>query len=92
MHLVALLETAQDCDGVVDRRRRNHHLLEPPLECRVFLDVLAELVERRRANHPQFAAGKKRLEHVARIHRTFAPGARTDNGMHLVDEGYDFAV
>ena len=64
--LVALLQAAQDGDGVLDRGLADEHLLEPPLEGRVLLDVLAVLVERGGTDHAELAAGQHRLEHVAR--------------------------
>ena len=48
--LVALPQAAQDADRVLDGRLADEHRLEPPLERRVLLDVLAVLVERRRAD------------------------------------------
>ena len=54
--LVALLQAAQDRDRVLDRRLADVHLLEPALERGVLLDVLAVLVERRRADEAQLAA------------------------------------
>ena len=92
MSLVLLLDTAQDRDRVFHRRLVDQHLLESALERCIFLDVLAVLVEGGRTDHAQFAAGEHRLEHVAGIHRTFAAGARADNGVQLIDEGDDLAV
>ena len=43
--LVALLQPAEDRDRVLDARRLHQHLLESPREGRVFLQVLAELVQ-----------------------------------------------
>ena len=48
--LVALAQAAQDADRVLDGRLADQHRLEAPLERRVLLDVLAVLVERRRAD------------------------------------------
>jgi hypothetical protein len=53
--LVALLEPAEDRDRVLDGRLPDQHRLETPLERRVLLDVLAVLVERRRADGAQLA-------------------------------------
>ena len=92
VRLVAVLEAAQDRDGVLDRRLADQHRLEPALQRGVLLDVLAELVERGRADHPQLAAGQHRLEHVRRVHRALAGRAGADHGVHLVDEGDDLAV
>ncbi len=49
VHLVALLQPAQDRDRVFDRRLIDEHRLEAALERGVLLDVLAVLVERGRA-------------------------------------------
>ena len=92
VRLVALLEAAQDRDGVLDAGLAHEHLLEPALQGGVLLDVLAVLVQRRRADHAQLAAGQHGLEHVARVHRGVAAGARTHEGVDLVDERDDLAV
>ena len=73
------------------RRLADHDRLEPALERRVLLDVLAILVERRRADGVQLAARQHRLEHVRRVHRPFG-GARADDGVELVDEEDDLPV
>ena len=91
VHLVALLEPAQDGDGVLHRRLTHVDLLEAPLERGVLLDVLAELVERGRADHAQLAARQHRLDHVAGVDRALgATGA--DDRVQLVDERDDLAV
>src|ERR671923_163586 len=56
-----------------------------------FLDMLAVLVERRRADRVQLAAGEHRLEQVARVHRALGR-AGTDDGVQLVDEQDDLAL
>ena len=91
VHLVALLEAAQDGDGVLHRRLAHVDLLESPLQRRVLLDVLAELVERRGADHAQLAARQHRLDHVAGVDRTFG-ATGTDDGVQLVDEGDDLTL
>ena len=85
VHLVALLQAAQDRDRVLDRRLAHEHLLEPALERGVLLDVLAVLVERGRADHAQLAAGEHRLDHVAGVDRALG-AARADDRVQLVDE------
>ncbi len=87
VRLVLLLDAAQDLDGVLDRGLADVDLLEAALERGVLLDALAVLVERRRADHVQLAAGQHRLEHVAGVHRGVAAGACPDDGVQLVDEG-----
>ncbi len=90
VHLVALLQAAEDGDGVLHRRLADVHLLEAALERRVLLDVLAVLVERGGADHAQLAAGQHRLDHVAGVHRAFGR-AGTDDRVQLVDERDDLA-
>src|SRR4029453_6823900 len=51
----------------------------------VFLDVLAVLVERRRADRVQLAAREHRLEQVGRVHRALCR-AGADDRVELVDE------
>ena len=90
VHLVALLEPAQDADRVLDRGFADVHLLEASLERRVLLDVLAVLVERRGADHAQLAARQHRLDHVAGVHRPLGTTG-TDDRVELVDERDDLA-
>jgi hypothetical protein len=85
VHLVALLQSTQDGDGVLDRGLRHEHLLEAPLEGRVLLDALAILVERGRADAAQLAARQGRLQHVGRVHGALGR-ARADQRVDLVDE------
>ena len=91
MNLVSLAQSSKDADRVFDRRLVHHHRLEPPFERGVLLDVLAILVERRRADRVQLAARKHRLEHVRRIHRSFRR-AGADHRVELVDEQDDLAL
>jgi hypothetical protein len=86
--LVLLLQAAQDRDRVFHRRLVHEHRLEPAGKRGVLLDMLAVLVERRRADAVQLAARQRRLQQVRRIHRAIAlPGA--DQRVHLVDEQDD---
>ena len=91
VHLVALLQPAQDGDRFLHGRLIDIHGLEPPLQRRVLLDVLAVLVQRGRADGAQFAARQHGLEHVRGIDRAFR-GAGADHGVQLVDEQDDLAV
>ncbi len=91
MHLVTLAKPTQDADRVLDGRLADHDGLEPPLERRILLDVLAVLVERRRADGVQLAAREHRLQHVRSVHRAFRR-AGPDDGVKLVDEKNDFAL
>jgi hypothetical protein len=59
---VAVLETQQDLDGVGHRRLVDLDRLEPTLEGRVLLEVLAVLLEGGGADRLQLAPGQHRLE------------------------------
>ena len=74
-----------------DRRLADEHRREAPLERRVLLDVLAVLVERRRADAAQLAAREHRLEQVRRVDRALGR-ARADDRVQLVDEEDDPAL
>jgi hypothetical protein len=90
VRLVALLEAAEDRDRRLDGRLVDLDGLEAALERGVLLDVLAVLVERRRADGAQLAAGEHRLEEVRGVDRALRrPGA--DDRVELVDEEDDRA-
>ncbi len=91
VRLVPFLQPAQDRDGVLDTGLADEDLLEATLERRILLDVLAVLVEGRRADHPQLTAGEHGLEHVGGRDGSLA-AARADECVQLVDEGDDAAV
>src|SRR5438876_796180 len=65
--------------------------LEPALEGRILLDVLAVLVERGRADRVQLAAGEHRLQEVRGVDRALGR-AGADDGVELVDEQDDLAL
>ena len=83
--LVALADAEQDVDRLLEGRLLDHDRLEAALEGGVALDVLAVLVEGRRADALQLAAGERRLEDVGGVDRTLR-GAGADQGVELVDE------
>ena len=85
MRLVLVAQSREDRHGLLDRRLADQDGLEAALEGGVLLDVLAVLVERRRADALELAAGKHRLHHVGRVHRALGR-ARADHGVQLVDE------
>ncbi len=72
------------------RRLADEHRLEAPLQRRVLLDIFAILVERGRADAVQLAAGQRRLQQIAGVHRAFG-FAGADQRVHLVDEQDDLA-
>ena len=67
MRLVAFAQAAQNRNRIFDRRLVDDHRLKTSFERRVFLDVLAIFVKRRRADAPQFTAGQSRLEKLTGI-------------------------
>src|SRR5438034_6784665 len=91
VRLVAVAQAAQDLHGVVDRRLVDADLLEAPLERGVALEVLAVLVERRRADRLQLAACESGLQDRSRVDRALG-GAGADEVMELVDEEDDVAA
>ena len=74
-----------------ERRLADVDRLEAALERGVLLDVLAVLVERRRADGAQLAAGQHRLEQVGGVHGALG-GARADDRVELVHEEDDLAL
>ena len=91
MDLISLLDPTQDRDGILRRGFVHHHGLEAALEGGVFLDVFAILVERRRTDRAEFAAGELGFQHVRGVDRSFAR-AGSDDGVELVDEKNDLAI
>ena len=89
--LVAVLQAAQDGDGVLHRRLVDHNGLEAALEGCVLLDVFAVFIQCGRADAVQFAAREHRLEQVASVHRAVGL-AGADDGVQFVDEQKDVAV
>ncbi len=78
MHFVTFLQPAQNRDGRLHRRLVHLHWLEAAFERRVFLDVLAIFVQRRRAHATQFAARELRLHDVRRVRRAFRRACADD--------------
>ena len=91
VHFVALLQAAQDGDGVFHRGLADGDRLEAPLERGILLDVLAIFVERGGADGAQLAARQRGLEHVGGVHGAFG-GAGAHQGVQFVDEENDLAL
>ena len=83
--LVAVAQALQDLDRVGERGLLDLDRLEAALEGGVLLEVLAVLVEGRRADRLQLAAGEHRLQDRGRVDRALGR-AGTDEGVQLVDE------
>ena len=91
VRLVAVAEALEDLDRVRDRRLLDLDRLEAALERGVLLEVLAVLVERRRADGLQLAAGEHRLQDACGVDRALGR-AGTDERVQLVDEQDDVAA
>ena len=85
VRLVAVAQATQDVDRVRDRRLGHLDRLEPALEGRVLLDVLAVLVEGGRADGLQLTTGQHRLQDAGGVDGALG-GTRTHQGVDLVDE------
>ncbi len=90
VRFVAVAQALENLDGLFDRRLADHHRLEAALEGGVLFDVLAEFVERRRADALQFAARERRLDDVRGVDRAFGR-SRADQRVQLIDEEDDLA-
>ena len=91
VHLVALLQAAQNGDRVLHVRLVHVDGLEAALQRLVLLDVFAVLVDRRGADAVQLAARQRGFDQVAGVGRALG-GARPDQRVQLVDEEDDLAV
>ena len=90
VHLILLLDAAQDRNRILYCRLGHHQRLEPPGKGRVLLDMLSVLVQRRRPNAVKFPPCQRGLEQVRRVHRAFGlPTAH--KRVHFVDEQDDFS-
>ncbi len=88
--LVAVAQALEDLHGLLGRRLVDRDLLEAPLQSGVTLEVLAVLLERRRADRLQLAARQRRLEDRSRVDRALGRTG-TDEVVKLVDEQDDVA-
>jgi len=85
VRLEPFAQTAQDQQALLRRGLCNAHGLKAPLERRVLFDILAVLLERRRADDLQLVAPECGLENVRRVDRALGR-ARADDRVQLVDE------
>jgi hypothetical protein len=88
---VALTQPFEDLDAVLDRGLIDLDLGEAALQRGVALEVFAVLVEGRRADRLQLAAGQGRLEDRGGVDRALG-GAGADQIVELVDEKDDVAA
>ena len=85
VNFVALLESPQDGDGVLDRRLADENGLEAALERGVLLDVLLVFVECGGADATQVPPCESGFQHVRSVHRAFGR-AGAHQRMELVNE------
>ena len=88
VHLVAILQTAEDADGLIHRRFVDKNLLKPAFERTVFFDVFPVFVQGRRTDTAEFSACQRRLQHVGRVLGPLR-SAGADNGMKFIDKQDD---
>ena len=91
VHLVLLLETPQDRNGILHRGLHRQHRLETPLEGRILFDVFAVFLQGGGPHAAQGAARQGRFEHIGGIHGPLG-GPGPHQGVQLVDEKNDLAL
>jgi len=91
MRLIAILETFEHLDGVLDRGLLDEDRRKAPLERRVLLDVLAVLVQRSGANALQFPARQGGLHHVRGVNCPLS-GTGAHHCVQFVDEQDDLSL
>ena len=91
VRLVAVAQALEDLHALLERRLVDGDLLEATLQRRVPLEVLAVLVQRRRAHRLQLATREGRLEDRGGVDRALR-GTRADEVVELVDEQDDVAA
>ncbi len=91
VRLVAVAQALEDLHALFQRRLVDGDLLEATLQRRVPLEVLAVLVQRRRAHRLQLTASQRRLQDRSGVDRALR-GTRADEVVELVDEQDDVAA
>ena len=90
MSFITLFKTTQNRNRIFNGRLIYIDRLKTALKCRIFLDVLAVLIERRGADAVQFASGQRRFQEVRGIVATFGR-AGSNHGVQFVDKQNDLA-
>ena len=85
VQFVFFLETAQDRDGVGDRRLGDEHRLEAAGQRGILFDMLAIFVERGRADAMEVAPRESRFQKVRCVHRAVRLAGANER-VHFVDE------
>mmetsp|Transcript_26776 Transcript_26776/g.58372 ORF Transcript_26776/g.58372 Transcript_26776/m.58372 type:complete len:1072 (-) Transcript_26776:90-3305(-) len=89
--LVALAQTLQNLEGLIDGGLRHVHWLETALQRRVLLNVLAVLIKGGGTNALQLATSQGGLQDVGCINGTLS-GTSSDQGVHLINHQNDVVV
>ena len=84
-YLVALFQTTEDRNSVLNAWLVNHNRLETSFECRIFLDVLTVFVECCSADTVELAPCQHRLQQVACVHSAIGL-ACTDDSVKLINK------
>ena len=90
MFLVTILESHEDVDCVGERRLVNLDRLEPPLQCRVLLEVLPVFLECGGTDRLELAPRQHGLENRGSVDGAFGC-AGSNQSVDLVDEENDVA-
>ena len=89
VNFVALFESSQNRNRVLNTWFADVHLLESSLKGRIFFNILAIFIKSGCTNHAQFTTSQHRFNHVAGVHGTFGTTS-THNGVELVNESNHF--
>ncbi|OQB02737.1 MAG: hypothetical protein BWY20_01875 [Spirochaetes bacterium ADurb.Bin215] len=85
MALIPVFYSCEDLQGIVRRGFLNLDGLEAAFQGGVFLEIFAVFGKGRRSDTLEISPGKRRFEHVGRIHCAFR-AARSDNGVQFVNK------
>ncbi len=88
MYFVAIFQSAQNRNRILNRWLAHQHRLESAFERRILFDIFFVFIQRSGADRPQFAARQRWLQHVRRVHGAFGC-ACSHQRVQLVDEQND---
>ena len=88
MLFVALTQSSENLNGVLNRRFSNHDGLEASFKGSITLNVFAVLIEGGGSDALKFASCQGRFENVCCIDGTFS-GTCANQGMHFVNHKND---
>ena len=90
-HLIALLQTAKDGNGILHGGLVHQNGLEAALQSGVLFNILPVFVQRSGADAVQLAPGQHRLEEISGVHAAFG-FACAHNRVQLVDKQDDLSL